>query len=352
MKRKIESGRDLRHTVQCVNHPGLEPQHRLFLTVLVDYADHGAGTNARPGYAFLAKAVGKTEESVRLYARHCENLGLIKLTNLAHGKGNANVFAFCLEHSAYPDSYPGYKPKLAPSAEPISPKREGTLPQAQSRLAPNVGLDPHTALHITTPTTTRLGETQPSNATADPVVVVSSDVEKQSNTVDKLVQLFVEKEGYGPKHLTRKQRAQMKQLVLAHSRDKFLAAGKMWLRASPWDAKTESHFAEFINNFAAYLALAAKCVSDAERDAREAAARDRSSKAAEIAYKVIGKETRPLFKELSADDQAKYKAILEKGWFAYDMDDVAFAAEIQAKLDALRAAELESVAVDDGTPAF
>src|SRR5580704_9622622 len=90
-----------------------------------------------------------------------------------------------------------------------------TLPQMQSPLAPNVGLDPPTALHKTTPTTTRLGETQPSSATADPVVVVSSDVEKQSNTVDKLVQLFVEKEGYGPKHLTRKQRAQMKQLVLA-----------------------------------------------------------------------------------------------------------------------------------------
>src|SRR5580698_5745211 len=151
MKRKIESGRDLRHTVQCVNHPGLEPQHRLFLTVLVDYADHGAGTNARPGYEFLAKAVGKTEESVRLYARHCESLGLIKLTNLAHGKGNANVFAFCLEHPGYPDSYPGYKPKLAPNAEPVSPKREGTLPQMQSPLAPNVGLDPPTALHKTTP---------------------------------------------------------------------------------------------------------------------------------------------------------------------------------------------------------
>jgi hypothetical protein len=365
MKRKIESGRDLRQTVQCVNHPGLDAQHRLFLTVLVDFADHGAGANARPGYEFLASAVGKTVESVRLYARHCESLGLIKLTHLAHGKGNANVFAFCLDHPAYPDSYPGYKPKLAPNAKTVSPKSEAGLPQPEGELAPNVGLDPHKPLHKTTYNTPPRANAQPTSPTADePVVVDVVNTEKRSNAVNELVKRFVDKEGTGPKKFSRLQKTTMMELVSIHGEKKFLDAGAAWLRANPWDAKTESHFAAFVNNFATYLALAAHAEKEAAKrtkdDADMAITIERSTQAFMRGRRLgIVKKGHYFFKKLPAEDQERVTAIHDKDWGAWTEDELQFCEEISTRLHESNEQEkadvegaLAEMGIDDGTPPF
>jgi hypothetical protein len=367
MKRKIESGRDLRQTVQCVNHPGLDAQHRLFLTVLVDFADHGAGANARPGYEFLASAVGKTVESVRLYARHCESLGLIKLTHLAHGKGNANVFAFCLDHPAYPDNYPGYKPKLAPNARTVSPKRESGLPQTEGELAPNVGLDPQKPLHKTTYNTPPRANAQPTNPAAyEPVVVDVVNTERRSNAVNELVKRFVDKEGTGPKKFSRLQKTAMVELVSLHGEKNFLDAGAAWLRANPWDAKTESHFAAFVNNFVVYLKLAEHAQKEVDREVQFKIASDQATENHLRWTRMFGVGDYFDKTILSSAELERFNAVREQPWGSWSEADEEFCHDISVRLGEeatrKRAAErgeaedaindLLGVVVDDGTPPF
>jgi hypothetical protein len=75
---------------------------------------------------------------------------------------------------------------------------------------------------------------------ADPVVVVVVD-EKTVGDVDLLIQWFVEKESSRPKGVSKKIKADIRGLSRTHSRAKLLAAGKAWLKASPWNEKTECH---------------------------------------------------------------------------------------------------------------
>lgn len=271
MKRKIESGRDLQLVVFNVSHPGLDDIHRQFLGMLVPFADHGAGGNARPTYDFLAGALHRTAESVRLYARYCESLGLIKLTHQAHGKGNANVFAFCLDHEAYPDSYPTYKPKLAPNSDPISPKRETTLPQTQTRLAPNVGLDPPTALPIHTTTPTTPTPPQPNSIAAN----------EPSAVFRELCGMYLKTEERHP-DINKAHKAELMKLIQKNP-DEVRAAWAACISVRPYNGETTHPFRYLLEGYDAYVAKAehqkTKTVwTDATRKAALEAARENALK--------------------------------------------------------------------------
>jgi hypothetical protein len=107
MKRKPENGRDFLMTVACVDHPNLKPEGRHFLLTLALSASYKTGRNAFPGAIYLSKASARSWDRVNTYAKHCEDLGLIKRVRTGH-KGKNTEWIFCLEHEAYLDSNPEY----------------------------------------------------------------------------------------------------------------------------------------------------------------------------------------------------------------------------------------------------
>jgi hypothetical protein len=369
MKRKATSYSDMLQTVAEVNCPELTDSERHFLLCVALNASQ-SGSNSYAGNVTLGKRVDRAGKTITRRWMRLVELGLMSVKPSTR-KGIANEFKIELTHPAYPETHSGmdgapgviYGDARQNLPGVISQPATRHLPACQASFSQKSGVMYGDALSLTTSTTTtttpsaaQLAEAPiaASSPTAAPVVVVSGDTEKpkpKQNSIDILIRRFVEKEGQGPKGVTRQYKAALAKLEAEHGTDKFLRAGAAWLRANPWNDKTTTHFAEFINNFVAYLTIAAKQVSDAQRETREAAARDRSGKAAEIAFAVIGKDRHPHFKELPAEDQAKYKAVVAKDWFAYTTDDVKFAAEIQAKINSLY--EAEHVAVpDDGTPPF
>jgi hypothetical protein len=106
MKRSPENGVDFIKTVGCVRHPKLKLQHRMFLTTLGQFATYKTGRNAYPGAVYLEQATGATWQTINRCAKHCEELGLIRRVEIGH-KGRNTEWVFCLEHDAYPETYPG-----------------------------------------------------------------------------------------------------------------------------------------------------------------------------------------------------------------------------------------------------
>ena len=160
--------RDLALTVACVQHAELEDVHRQFLGTLVPFATYATGRNVHPGYEYLAIANQKSQETVRRYARHCEKLGLIEVVKKPDGKGIATEWRICLENSAYPDTYPGFKAlgprlyedqerRLGPHKTDVSSSQESVKVHAEVGLAPRLLVDP------STPTSTPASTASPLN---------------------------------------------------------------------------------------------------------------------------------------------------------------------------------------------
>jgi len=239
-------------TVAHVRHPDLDDTERHFLLALSLNATE-KGKNAYPGQDALGKRIDRTTETVRKRVERCIALGLIVCSHESKGRNDADAFDFVLTHPAYPESYPerdralarkpstpslglGYSKSITASLKTDHPKSIGPAPQAVEVSTPSVGSCPSLTTSQPQPTT---------SPQTDPVVVVNL-----------LTTLFVEKEGEPPKGLTKKQVAAMKHLVRAHGEEKFLSAGKAWVSEAPWNSETKSHFAAFVNNFTAYLAVA------------------------------------------------------------------------------------------------
>jgi len=165
MKGTPTSIHDLTMKASCVQHPELDDNHRHFLLLLAQFASYRTGRNVRPGYEYLMAAMGKKENTIRLYARHCESLGLIELVRKPTGKGIATEWRICLENSAYPDAYPTCKDQslgpsvgkdqettLGPCAGGLSPLPSAPLPLAEPTLAPCLLKDPSNTPSKETPT--------------------------------------------------------------------------------------------------------------------------------------------------------------------------------------------------------
>jgi hypothetical protein len=186
MKRNLTSVFDLQSTVACVKHPKLKAEHRLLLIAMAKFASYSTGRDVYPGFEYLAAVVGKSQETVRRYCRHCEALGLIEVTRKPNGKGIATEWRICLQHDAYQDSYPGFKPeKLGPrvgegKGQKLGPQSKQLAPQISDASAvyvhksnligPQVGVDPPTTTTTSTPTTpaTHVSTRQPSSTRIKP----------------------------------------------------------------------------------------------------------------------------------------------------------------------------------------
>jgi hypothetical protein len=195
------------------------------------------------------------------------------------------------------------------------------------------------------------------------VVVVVTDKDKDtSNVVDTLVSRFVTKEGDRPKKFGTKQRSAMQQLVSTHGEEKFLRAGAAWLRANPWDGKTESHFAEFITNFSVYDNLAQRAEREAKRNADDKEIIKRSRELAQKVHNLFSYlGTNPYFRKLPAGDQQRYKMIEEKPYGTWTAEDEQFIDTLKNRVAAMKQEEkgLGDAALvelfgpkDDGTPDF
>jgi hypothetical protein len=241
-------------TVANVHHSDLKAAHRRFLSLLALYADFKHGDRIFPGYDTLAAALQVTKESVRLYARHCEDLGLLEVVKEPKGKGVATEWKFCLENPAFPDSYTGFKPSLGPRGGLDQEKRLGPKASndrskskaAKSSLGPRVGLDPPKPLHQhTTPT--------PSE---ERVCVDENTPAMCEQEVGALLEEFV-KQNYGETVgiFTGPQRAALARLAKKHGREVFRAAARTWMKKSPWNNKTTHPFAAFISGFESYAAM-------------------------------------------------------------------------------------------------
>ena len=136
MKRRPTSQTDLILTVAAVNDPRLKPYHRNVLNTLAVRASYSTGENAIPTYPLLQAALGqKSAKWVGDLLRELRAWGLVERTHKGRGEGNASVFRICLEHPAFPDEYPTFKPKpVKVNRKQALPVYEPDLPQADDEL--------------------------------------------------------------------------------------------------------------------------------------------------------------------------------------------------------------------------
>jgi hypothetical protein len=157
MKRKPTSMMDFLKTVQCVEHPKLKAEHCHFLGIVALHANYETGRNSHPGFAAIAKAMKRSNESVRRYARHCEDLGLIEVTRKPDGKNIATVWRVCLEHPAFVDLKDVDLKRLGPQEAGDRSTREGVKVHKSSAIGPQVDVDPPATPTTNPPTTPTLG---------------------------------------------------------------------------------------------------------------------------------------------------------------------------------------------------
>jgi hypothetical protein len=107
MNRRPTSYGDMIKSVLTVRFPDLKPHHRLLLVSLAAFADGQTGKSSRPTYAYLKISLGEVQDTwVALLLKELAQFGLIEKTHKGSGPGNASIFRICLEHAAFPDTYP------------------------------------------------------------------------------------------------------------------------------------------------------------------------------------------------------------------------------------------------------
>ena len=95
--------------------------------------------------------------------------------------------------------------------------------------------------------TTPLPETA---ATLADKPVVAEDPEKLRCV---LLKMFIDQDGDTPKVFTEKEKQQVRELAKKHGSEKFLAAGRAWVKDQPWNNATTNPFRGFIDKFESYL---------------------------------------------------------------------------------------------------
>jgi hypothetical protein len=156
-----------------------------------------------------------------------------------------------LENDAYPDTYPGFKEKIAPqkrvSKKAMPHKTDSNGPQNDDEKpsnAPQVGVGP--------PNT----HTQPHTTTAKTVLGVDENPSAMAEReAGALLAEFVRQNDGQPGGCTTKHKKALLQLAATHGRQTFRAAAKAWFKRSPWRSDTKYPFAELISGFESYVAM-------------------------------------------------------------------------------------------------
>jgi len=230
--------------VACVSHSHLKTEHREFLKCLALFAEPD-GSKVHPGFEKLAAMMQKSEETVRRYARHCETLALIEVTQPPYGKKISTEWRICTEHDAFPGEYPGFR-----STASRGPKAD----LGPQKLPYKADLGPQKQQENSFRSTPTCGPTTNQHQLQHHHQQDETAIDDAKACVVELLKKFVEQEGQAPKNIANKHKAAMAELALEHGREIFLRAGRVWLRASPWNSKTEWPFASFISGFDGYAA--------------------------------------------------------------------------------------------------
>ena len=258
MKRKPKSIVDFLKVVACVKHPDLRWEHCLFLNAVALTADWNTGRNGRPGRAFLEVAMGLTWNRCALYAKGCEALGLVERTQNARSgddfrgrtyRSMRNEWRICLEHDAYPDTYPDFNDPenddLSTPGNDDHSRRKGHRP-AKDRSSfsgdrslhdQNKVTDTGVTHPLTHPYTPHHppGQTAPTTSTAQPANVVGGVVgEKPSATElaqarERLVDTFMHLEQEAPNTSPAQDKA-IEKLIEEHGEEVTVKALKMDLQ--------------------------------------------------------------------------------------------------------------------------
>jgi hypothetical protein len=235
MKQKPTNLSEFLRTVTCVQHPDLEPVHRLLLITLAQFANYTTGRGAYPGSDFLEKAMGRSWDRINVYAKHVERCGLLVRTQVGR-KGRNTEWNFCLDNSAYPDIGPQ---EGTDQSDAIGPHNSETLgPHNSSVLGPQISetLGPHRSAVPTNPPTNTT--TTPTTGSGVVLKNPSATVESRSASLTKeqlraaklrVLEVFIREENETPV-TTAGQDEELNRLIRKHGGDKVAAALKLDLR--------------------------------------------------------------------------------------------------------------------------
>jgi hypothetical protein len=245
MKRKRDSLGDLIRTVACVDHSDLKDEHRHFLSTIAPFADKDSGRRVHPGFEYISTVMRKSQETVRRYARHCEELGLIEIVKKPDGKGIATEWRICLEHPAFPDTYPTYKP----DSESVDLKSvRSTNPVPKAAIGPHLGPQPSDEKaglgpHLNCGPIKDFTSTPPSTPSSAKLLlkVMKTSFTKQENQ---------------PLIVKRKYEEQLTAILAEYSYARVEAAWYAFLKRGAWSAGWREHLMLFINEFESHLATA------------------------------------------------------------------------------------------------
>jgi len=100
-------------------------------------------------------------------------------------------------------------------------------------------------------------------------VCVDKKTLSDEDVIADLLKAFLKANAGIPGQLSPSQRKEMRELLKRpNGRETFFAAGRAWLKASPWDARTTHPFASFISGYEGYAGV--KQYDDNEKKRRDA----------------------------------------------------------------------------------